>query len=90
MKAGKKIILVNLEYDLLCHFIDKHVVKNMSLREEQFLNSMHYSINGHLNAEIASGTISNISDAMEWLRSSYLYTRMRKNPPYYCEYNCKC
>src|SRR5690606_13072051 len=32
-----------------------------------------------LNAEIVLGTISNVSDAVNWLAYSYLYVRMLKN-----------
>ncbi|RLN92340.1 hypothetical protein BBJ28_00004981 [Nothophytophthora sp. Chile5] len=34
----------------------------------------------HLNAEIVSGTVSNLEEACEWLSYTYLYVRMRKNP----------
>jgi ATP-dependent DNA helicase HFM1/MER3 len=37
----------------------------------------------HLNAEIALGTITDISVALEWIKSTYFYVRMRKNPAYY-------
>lgn len=34
----------------------------------------------HLNAEIVSGTVTNLEEACEWLSYTYLYVRMRKNP----------
>ncbi|KAF4322230.1 hypothetical protein BBO99_00002272 [Phytophthora kernoviae] len=34
----------------------------------------------HLNAEIVSGTVSNLDEACTWLSYTYLYVRMRKNP----------
>ncbi|TYZ66740.1 hypothetical protein PybrP1_004598 [[Pythium] brassicae (nom. inval.)] len=34
----------------------------------------------HLNAEIVSGTVSNLDEACAWLSYTYLYVRMRKNP----------
>ncbi|GLE08359.1 hypothetical protein PINS_up019455 [Pythium insidiosum] len=34
----------------------------------------------HLNAEIVSGTVSNLDEACEWLSYTYLFVRMRKNP----------
>jgi len=37
----------------------------------------------NLNAEIVLGTIENIHEAAEWLRYTYLYIRMRKNPLLY-------
>ncbi|KAL3084609.1 hypothetical protein niasHT_035608 [Heterodera trifolii] len=37
----------------------------------------------NLNAEIARGAISNIKEAVEWIRFSYFYIRLRKNPLMY-------
>ena len=34
----------------------------------------------HLNAEIVGGTVTNISEAAEWLQYTYLFCRMLKNP----------
>ncbi|RKP20798.1 Sec63-domain-containing protein [Rozella allomycis CSF55] len=34
----------------------------------------------NLNAEITLGTVSNLNEAINWLKYSYLYVRMRKNP----------
>ncbi|KAJ3128871.1 DEIH-box ATPase [Nowakowskiella sp. JEL0407] len=36
-----------------------------------------------LNAEIVLGNIKNRDDAADWLRYTYLYIRMRRNPPLY-------
>ncbi|CAH0518314.1 unnamed protein product [Peronospora belbahrii] len=38
------------------------------------------SLPDHLNAEIVSGTVSNLEEACTWLSYTYLYVRMRKNP----------
>ncbi|XP_021313849.1 ATP-dependent DNA helicase MER3 homolog isoform X2 [Sorghum bicolor] len=37
----------------------------------------------HLNAEIVQLTVSDIILAVEWIKCSYLYTRIRKNPENY-------
>ncbi|KAM0932842.1 putative DNA helicase [Dioscorea sansibarensis] len=37
----------------------------------------------HLNAEIVQLTVSDISLAIEWLKCSYLYVRIKKNPENY-------
>ncbi|PKA55165.1 Glyceraldehyde-3-phosphate dehydrogenase, cytosolic [Apostasia shenzhenica] len=37
----------------------------------------------HLNAEIVQLTISDVSLAIEWLKCSYLYVRIKKNPENY-------
>lgn len=37
----------------------------------------------YLNAEIAAGTVKNLSDGIAWLGDTYLFIRMRKNPMVY-------
>ena len=37
----------------------------------------------HFNAEIILGTINSLDQAVEWLKSTYLYIRMKKNPEHY-------
>jgi replicative superfamily II helicase len=34
----------------------------------------------HLNAEIVSGTVSNLTEAVTWLGYTYLYERMLRSP----------
>lgn len=34
----------------------------------------------HLNAEVVSGTVTNLSEASRWLTYTYLYVRMLRNP----------
>ena len=34
----------------------------------------------NMNAEIVSGTITTVDEAVEWIRDTYLFIRMRKNP----------
>ncbi|GFY71630.1 probable ATP-dependent DNA helicase HFM1 [Trichonephila inaurata madagascariensis] len=44
---------------------------------------LHKHIVEHLNAEIVLGTITDISIAMEWLKATFLYQRIFKNPKHY-------
>ena len=46
-------------------------------------SSLHLHLPEHLNSEIALGTITSIDTAREWLRNSFLYRRLRKNPAHY-------
>lgn len=41
------------------------------------------SLPDHLNAEIASGTVTNLEEAVSWLGYTYLYVRLTKNPMAY-------
>ncbi len=44
---------------------------------------LHTSLVEHINAEIALGTIQDIASAISWLKSTFLYIRIRSNPLYY-------
>jgi ATP-dependent DNA helicase HFM1/MER3 len=44
---------------------------------------LHRNLSEHLNSEIGLGTITNIDSAKSWLRSSFLFQRVRKNPQHY-------
>ena len=45
--------------------------------------SLHQHLIEHLNAEIVLGTITDVSVSLEWLRSTFLYIRVNKNPKHY-------
>lgn len=45
--------------------------------------SLHSHLIEHLNAEIVLRTITDVSIALDWLKSTFLYTRIRKNPKHY-------
>lgn len=44
---------------------------------------LHKSLAEHINSEVGLGTITNIASAKEWLRSSFLFQRIQKNPAHY-------
>lgn len=46
-------------------------------------SSLHLGLAEHLNSEVALGTITDIETAKEWLRRSFLYRRLQKNPAHY-------
>ncbi|KAJ3086769.1 Sec63, partial [Quaeritorhiza haematococci] len=46
-------------------------------------SSLHQNLIEHLNAEVVLCTITNVNLAIEWLKSSFLYVRIRQNPHYY-------
>lgn len=46
-------------------------------------SSLHLQLAEHLNSEIALGTITNMHSAKEWLRNSFLFRRLQKNPSHY-------
>lgn len=46
-------------------------------------SNLHRHLTEHLNAEIVMGTITDLDVAMQWLSSTFLYVRARKNPHHY-------
>ncbi|PFH54231.1 hypothetical protein AMATHDRAFT_135953, partial [Amanita thiersii Skay4041] len=46
-------------------------------------SSLHRNLAEHLNSEVGLGTIASVKSAKDWLRSSFLFQRIRKNPSYY-------
>ncbi|KFP29804.1 putative ATP-dependent DNA helicase HFM1, partial [Colius striatus] len=46
-------------------------------------SSLHRHLVEHLNAEIVLHTVSDVTVALEWIRSTFLYIRALKNPTHY-------
>lgn len=44
---------------------------------------LHHSLIEHVNAEIFLGTISNLSSAVHWIKSTFLFVRAQLNPAHY-------
>ena len=45
--------------------------------------SLHHSLIEHLNVELVLQTITNLKTAVNWLKSTFLYVRIKKNPQHY-------
>ncbi|KAI0049650.1 Sec63-domain-containing protein [Auriscalpium vulgare] len=63
--------------DKLTHYLD--AVTSQNPIESQFEKGMVDA----MNAEIALGTVSTVTEAVRWLGYTYLHVRMRKNPFFY-------
>ncbi|KAF8569475.1 hypothetical protein P879_05251 [Paragonimus westermani] len=63
--------------DKLDHYL--RLITNQHPIESSLLSNL----NDHLNAEIALGTVTNIDDAVTWLKDTYLFVRLMKNPLHY-------
>ncbi|KLO19819.1 Sec63-domain-containing protein [Schizopora paradoxa] len=61
--------------DTLTHYLDA-VTAQCSLHAIRFTEGMGDS----LNAEIALGTVANVTEAVQWIGYTYLFVRMRKSP----------
>ncbi|KAI5800118.1 Sec63 Brl domain-containing protein [Geopyxis carbonaria] len=73
--AGVAVILTKKE--------KKEHYERMENGTEIVESSLHGNLIEHINAEIGLGTITGVTSAKQWLRSTFLYVRMRKNPQYY-------
>ena len=46
-------------------------------------SSLHVNIAEHVNSEIGLGTIIDVESAKAWLRNSFLFQRLQRNPKHY-------
>lgn len=61
-------------HDAMIRYLDKLV--RATPIESNFIKQLA----DHLNAEVVGGTVTNIREAIQWLRYTYLFVRMCKNP----------
>ena len=41
-----------------------------------------------INAEISAGTITTVTEGVQWLKKTFFFQRVKKNPQHYgCSYN---
>jgi ATP-dependent DNA helicase HFM1/MER3 len=60
----------------------KHYEKLVS-GSESLESCLHLNLIEHINAEIGLGNVSNIETAVNWLASTFLFVRLRRNPTHY-------
>ncbi|XP_017783444.1 PREDICTED: probable ATP-dependent DNA helicase HFM1 [Nicrophorus vespilloides] len=68
---------------ILTSSVDKAKFERMIGGTQPVESGLHNSLTEHLNAEIVLRTITDIGVAMEWLTSTFLYIRAKKNPRHY-------
>ncbi|CAG8592851.1 5563_t:CDS:10 [Dentiscutata erythropus] len=51
--------------------------------KDRLESSLHETLHEHLNSEICLGTIDHVNYAMKWLKTTFLYVRMKSNPQRY-------
>ncbi|KDN37073.1 hypothetical protein RSAG8_10426, partial [Rhizoctonia solani AG-8 WAC10335] len=49
----------------------------------QLESTLHYNLTEHINSEIGLNTIKNVDSARQWLRKTFLFRRIQKNPAHY-------
>lgn len=61
--------------------------RNIVSNNQPIESVLHRSLGEYLNSEIAIGTLSNLEDAHEWIKTTFLFQRLCKNPTGTC---CLC
>ncbi|CAJ1934944.1 unnamed protein product [Cylindrotheca closterium] len=70
--TGEAMLITN--HQAVGRYLDK-LVRSVPI-ESSFIKQL----SDHLNAEIVGGTVTNLNEAVAWLRYTYLSIRMKKNP----------
>ncbi|KAL0581143.1 ATP-dependent DNA helicase MER3, partial [Marasmius crinis-equi] len=68
---------------ILCEVELEHKYRNLAQGRSIVESSLHNNLAEHLNSEIGLGTITNVTSAKDWLKQSFLYQRIQKNPSRY-------
>jgi ATP-dependent DNA helicase HFM1/MER3 len=62
---------------------DEHSLQNILNLSEIVESSLLECICECLNAEICSGIVTDLDTALQWLKTTYLYCRIKRNPTHY-------
>lgn len=68
---------------ILCELELEHKYRTLTQGNTALESSLHQNLAEHINSEIGLGTISNVGNAKDWLRHSFLFRRIQKNPHHY-------
>lgn len=82
-RAGRPNIDSTSNCILLCHGAMKSHLKKFLLDPVPVESQLHNYLAEHINAEIASNTIKNKQNCMDWLGWTFFYRRLHQNPNYY-------
>lgn len=70
-------------FDFSLNFSFQKKYQNFVSGNSTVESNLHRYLNEHINSEIVLQTIRNLSIAMEWIQSTFLYVRAYKNPGHY-------
>lgn len=68
---------------IMCRHSDKRQWQTLATGSGVIESTMLGALAEHLNAEVSSGTIAALPDALQWLKSTYMWVRVTKNPTHY-------
>ncbi|QRV87986.1 DEAD/DEAH box helicase [Ceratobasidium sp. AG-Ba] len=55
----------------------------LSIGGSHLESTLHHNLTEHINSEIGLGTINSVDTAKQWLRKTFLFRRIQKNPTHY-------
>jgi replicative superfamily II helicase len=82
-RAGRPQFDTTAKAVILAQDTKKYFYKKFLYEPFPIESSLHLNLTDHLNAEIATEMVKNRREALEFLESSYLGTRLAQNPLYY-------
>ena len=82
-RAGRPQFDTSAKAVILAHDSKKYFYKKFLYEPFPIESSLHLNLTDHLNAEIVSGLIKDVKSALEFIKSTYLGTRICRNPLYY-------
>lgn len=68
---------------ILCDTDQERKYNLLTDGKTQLESALHHNLTEHINSEIGLSTITNLETAQAWLRRSFLYRRIQKNPNHY-------
>lgn len=74
---------IEISFYLLLHLFKQTRYKNLVTGNTPVESHLHKHLTEHINSEIVLQTISNLSIAVDWIQSTFLYVRAYKNPGNY-------
>ncbi|XP_036370754.1 probable ATP-dependent DNA helicase HFM1 isoform X2 [Octopus sinensis] len=82
-RAGRPQFDTSATAVILTKMSNKSKYENLVNGMQVIESSLHKNLIEHLNAEIFLNTITDINVAVEWIKHTFLYIRVRKNPKHY-------
>ena len=82
-RAGRPQFCKSATVVIMTQMKDKMKYEQLMVGSNPVESSLHLHLHEHLNAEIILGTISSVEQALDWIRSTYLFMRMKRNPTHY-------
>ncbi|KJE90469.1 DEAD/DEAH box helicase [Capsaspora owczarzaki ATCC 30864] len=82
-RAGRPQFDTTATAVIMTRHATKRKYESLLSGREPIESNLHRHLIEHLNAEIVLQTISDVSIALDWLKSTFFFVRVKKNPTHY-------